>query len=300
MKFILPFLYRTVIRMKKKITLFLSIMMLFFLGSCQKKDIPSNKNYQKESKSNAVIKTNIPTVFIHGYSGTERTMKNMVREFEKDNFGKEELLLTVDETGSVSSQNMTKKSFKKNNPMVQLVFLDNKSHQWNQAEWIRAALAFLKKEYQVNDVNLVGFSMGGISSFLYLETYSKEKTQPQVRKLATIGAPFNEFIETENQELENILKEGPKPISEQLINYENLADNLPRETKFLLVGGQLSESNKSDGTVPISSSLGVYHLLDKKQYDVKNEVIFGVNASHSSLRKNEDVDRFLSEFLWQV
>lgn len=285
--------------MKKNVLTFMGMLTLLFLIGCQKTETPSHKNLKKAKETEQIKKTNVPTVFIHGYSGTERTMKNMVKDFEKDDFGKEELVMEVDESGNVSTENMNAEVFKENNPMVRLVFSDSKSHQWNQAEWIKSALTFLKKEYHVEEVNLVGFSMGGISSFLYLETFQNDETQPKVKKVATIGAPFNEFIENEEQELDDILKNGPQTVSEQLVNYENLSDNLPKETSFLLIGGQLSESKKGDGTVPISSSLGVYNLLEKKGIPVKNEVIFGVNASHSSLRKNEDVDRFLSDFLWQ-
>ncbi|MFC6348537.1 alpha/beta fold hydrolase [Vagococcus carniphilus] len=281
--------------MKKWKLILLTLPLLFILLAC-KKEAPLEQH--QVTQESVPEKTSIPTVFIHGYSGNKQTMKSMMERFEEKDFAEEELLIEVASDGQIIDKKPKKEDFKKNNPMIRLVFEDSKSHQWNQADWIQKALSYLKTTYQVKEVNLVGFSMGGISSLLYLETYTNDSMQPKVNKVATIGAPFNDFIENSHQGLEDILENGPENTSDQLVNYENQIDNIPKNISFLLIGGQKSDSEPSDGTVPLSSSLGIYSLLEKNQYKVKSEVIFGVNAAHSSLRKNEDVDKYLSNFLW--
>lgn len=281
--------------MKKWKLILLTLPLLFILLACKKEVAVENNQVSQKSVPE---KTSIPTVFIHGYNGNKQTMKSMMDWFEDKKFAEDELLLEVTNDGEVIDRETKKERFEKNNPMVRLVFQNNKSHQWNQAEWIQKALSYLKTNYKVEEVNLVGFSMGGISSLLYLETYTDDTAQPKVNKVATIGAPFNDFIENNHQELEDILNSGPQVVSDQLVSYTAQIDNIPKNISFLLIGGQISNSDPSDGTVPLSSSLGVYSLLEKNQFKVKNEVIFGVNAAHSSLRKNEDVDKYVSNFLW--
>ncbi len=281
-------------RNKWKLILF-SLPLVFLLFAC--KEESTLKNAQS-TQTDKLKKTNIPTVFIHGYNGNTGTMKNMINRFEENEFGEEVLSIEVSSEGEILDNKANHQPFKKNNPMIRLTFEDNKSHQWNQANWLQKSLAYLKSAYQVSEINLVGFSMGGISSFLYLETYLDQEIQPKINKVVTVGAPFNDFIENENQNLDSIIDKGPEVISDQLVNYTELIKNIPKETSFLLIGGQLSESDLSDGTVPLSSSLGVYSLLSKEGYQVKGEVIYGINAGHSSLRKNEDVNKYISNFLW--
>ena len=50
------------------------------------------------------------------------------------------------------------------NPTIQVLFADNQNNEWNQAEWIRQALLYLKKE-GIEQVNLVGHSMGELVVF---------------------------------------------------------------------------------------------------------------------------------------
>lgn len=286
-------------KMKRKTYLAVFMSLFVLLVGCKKESTVKQVSGQSNPSSVEIKKNTIPTVFIHGYSGSNKTLKGMTHRFEKSGFSTDTMEMVVSKTGEVSTSGNTDKLSKKNNPMIRLAFEDNKTHQWNQAEWIKVALSYLKTNHGVNEVNLVGFSMGGISSFLYLESYPNAEKLPKVNKLVTIGAPFNEFIEIKDQQGEDILRNGPMQISPQLKNYKDLSGNLKKETTFLLIAGQISEIDKSDGTVPLNSSLGIYSLLEEKEIDVKSEIIYGVNAGHSDLRKNEEVDEYVADFLWR-
>lgn len=275
----------------KKLKL-LALLMVFFFTACQK-SVPV-VTLEKD-----IEKTNIPTLFIHGYSGSYRTMEKMITTLEKSDMTKKEMVIRVSEEGELAVETELTTEFKENNPSVHLIYNNSKSSQWHQAEWLKSALTYLKAEFNVEKVNIVGFSMGGISSFLYMETFSNEDTQPKVEKLVAIGAPFNEFIE-DNQQLEaDILQNGPNQISEQLANYENLVQNLPEESSYLLIGGQVSEDDLSDGTVPLNSSLGIYSLLERNSYPVKHQIIQGNKGKHSTLKKNPEVIKLTGEYLWE-
>ena len=113
-------------------------------------------------------------------------------------------------------------------------------------------------------VNIVGHSMGGVSGLRYLATYGQDQSLPQVQKFVALGAPFNEFEENSTQSLNDMLKNGPAVTTSRYQDYQQLIDNVPATTQFLLVGGQLSETDASDGTVPLSSALAVYALLKAK------------------------------------
>lgn len=282
----------------KKISLVLLLLLVGIVAvGCKKKElVVENKETVETIKQS---KSNIPTVFLHGYSGYDKTMKTMMEQLETENMSKIELVIHISAEGELSVDGTLEEGFKENNPTIRLVFDDSKSHQWNQAEWLKTALTYLKTEYQVEEVNLVGFSMGGISSFLYLETFSGDETQPKVNKLVSIGAPFNEFIETGEQNTEDILANGPTETSEQLANYINLSDNIPNDTPFLLIAGELSETDKSDGTVPLSSALGIYSLLQSKNNEVQYQIIQGNDGKHSHLKLDETVSQHVLSFLWE-
>lgn len=269
---------------------YLTLCLFFFLTACQKPVAIETKE---------VTKTSTPTLFIHGYSGNANTMSKMIKTLEKSTITKEEMVIRVFEDGSLDVETDLKGEFPPNNPSIKLVFDNNTSSQWHQAEWLKNALTYLKAEFKVEKVNIVGFSMGGISSFLYMETFSSDPTQPMVEKLVAIGAPFNEFIDDDRQTEKSILEEGPTQISEQLASYQHSVQNLPSESQYLLVGGQISDDTLSDGTVPLNSSLGIYSLLKQNNFSVKHQVIRGNEGKHSLLKKNPKVIQLVGNFLFE-
>lgn len=227
------------------------------------------------------------------------TMNTMIKTLEKSTVTEEEMVIRVIEDGTLDVETDLKNEFSQNNPSINLIFDNNTSSQWHQAEWIKSALTYLKAEFKIEKVNLVGFSMGGISSFLYMETFSNESTQPTVEKLVTIGAPFNEFIDDNEQSEESILENGPTQISEQLANYQTLVQNLPNESRYFLIGGQISDDKLSDGTVPLNSSLGIYSLLKQNNFFVKHQIILGNEGKHSLLKKNSEVIQLVGNFIFE-
>src|SRR5690625_5821360 len=76
-------------------------------------------------------------------------------------------------------------------PYIQVVFEDNRSSFEDTSGWLSQVLAHLKKEYNVESVNLVGHSMGGVVALKYIEDYQDEKKYNQNKKLITMSSPFD-------------------------------------------------------------------------------------------------------------
>ena len=279
------------------------LLVLLILSGCQTQENKSQKETAstettRTSQVESVKKGSVPTLFVHGYKGTVNSFKGMIDRLEGESKGQQELTLTVDTNGNVQAQGELSKEA--TNPMIQVLFEDNENNEWNQAEWIRACLVYLQTTDQINKVNIVGHSMGGVSGLRYLVTYGQETTLPQVEKFVALGAPFNDFVDDSGQNLADLLENGPAVVSSRYQDYQTMIGNLPTDTQFLLVAGQLSEVELSDGTVPLNSALAVYALLKQHGNPVMEKVEEGEGASHSMLHENEEVDREVSRFLWDI
>ena len=239
----------------------------------------------------------IPTLFIHGYGGTEGSFNGMLSRFEEDNLGDKALTITVQPDGSVSDTGSW--DDQASNPLIQVLFADNKNNEWNQADWIKAVLVYLKQTYQIAEVNLVGHSMGGVSSFRYLVTYGNDDSLPVVNKFVAIGAPFNDFVTgNEEQSLEALIQDGPLVMSQRYSDFAEGIQNYPKATKLLNIVGDLENGSDGDGTVPLRSGLSIGYLMQKNDLKYREKVITGSQTSHSQLHENTQVDKEVIDFLW--
>ncbi|MGY3704350.1 alpha/beta fold hydrolase [Vagococcus martis] len=282
-------------RISKQFILLMGILILILSG-CRLNN--SVKPLSSEEKEVDVAYSDVPTIFLHGAGGGKHSLGGMLTRFTNQEVAQKSLVLTVSKDGVVSENKALKGGhFSKDNPMVQVLFEDNRNNEWEQAAWIKAVLVFLQENYQVKTVNLVGHSMGGISEFRYLLQDGKNTTLPKVNKLVAIGSPFNEFLDTfDSQSLDDLLITGPSQRSERFILYENELDGMPKDVDVLLIAGKLSENDLSDKVVPLSSALSVNMMLMNNGNNVEHVIITG--ADHSGLHENKEVDEKVSHFLW--
>ncbi|GMC01528.1 alpha/beta fold hydrolase [Enterococcus thailandicus] len=280
----------------------LLLLGLVIMAGCQRTNDKSSSNASTQTEqttqtSDASKKSTTPTLFFHGYSGTVNSFKGMLQRLEETQLAKQSLQLTVSPDGTVQATG--KLSQQAENPMIQVLFTDNVNNEWNQTEWIKNCLTYLQTTYGVEKVNVVGHSMGGVSALRYLVTYGQETSLPQVEKFVAIGAPFNDFTDDSAQTLTDERANGPAVTSSRYQDYQQMIDNVPTQTKVLLIAGQLSQTDLSDGTVPLNSALAVFALLTQHGNQVKEKVIEGDNASHSMLHENQEVDQLVQKFIWE-
>lgn len=283
----------------KKIFLFLlGFMTLLTLTACGNKAVEHPPATQETTKKTQPtnVKSDVPTVFIHGYGGTINSFGGMIQRLTTEGKTKKEMLITVQPDGTLQVDG--KLSKKKDNPSIQVLFAANKDNEWNQTEWIYGVLKYLKQQ-GVNQVNLVGHSMGGVSSLRYLTTYGQPNDASTIKKFISIGAPFNDFTDTANQQSVNeLLQNGPSQLASRYVDYQNGIENVPSELPILLLAGKLNEQATSDGTVPLNSALATYSLLKAHGNPIEYQIFTGVNAQHSQLHENHQVDQVVAKFLW--
>lgn len=297
--------------------LFLCLVVL--LSGCQAathSNVSAQKSTQKPTETTTVSaetsttepvqKTTTPTLFIHGYQGGPASFGGMIQRFAQKDWVSNEMVLTISPDGTVSTEGVLSK--KAVNPTIQVLFADNQNNEWNQAEWIRQALLYLKKE-GIEQVNLVGHSMGGVSGFRYLTTFGElsaagaealDAALPKVAKFIAIGAPFNEFIDTSSrQTITDLVTNGPTEASPRYQELQGLLKQGGHRLPIELIAGQLSDEELSDGTVPTTSALAINHLLAANGYSVTEKIIKGSQAQHSQLHENQEVDEDIAAFLWE-
>ena len=276
------------------------IVLLWFFWPSQKENAPkaAHINQKQVTTTPKEVKAYPVTLFFHGYGGTKYSMGGIIQRLCSRYQAKHTLDLTVNTDGTIQTSGTFEQADKP--VLINVLFADNKNNEWNQAEWIYQALQFVKTQYHVEKVNVVGHSMGGVSLFRFLETYQNQGELPTVEHFISIAAPFNEFLDTSNeQSVDDLLQQGPTQISPRYQDFQNNIANFPKNVQVSLFAGQLSASDLSDGTVPLTSALAVNQLLSSQQIPVETFVFKGILAQHSALHANPKVDKRIAEILWK-
>ena len=276
------------------------IVLLWFFWPSNKETAPkvAHSNHKQVTSTQNEVKSYPVTLFFHGYGGTKHSMGGMIQRLSSRYQATHTLDLTVNTDGTIQRSGTFEQADKP--VLINVLFADNKNNEWNQAEWIYQALQFVKTQYHVEKVNVVGHSMGGVSLFRFLETYQNQGELPTVEHFISIAAPLNEFLDTSNeQSVDGLLQQGPTQISPRYQDFQNNIANFPKNVQVSLFAGQLSASDLSDGTVPLTSALAVNQLLSSQQIPVETFVFKGVLAQHSALHANPKVDKRIVEILWK-
>ena len=276
------------------------IVLLWFFWPSDKENAPkaAHINQKQVTTTPKEVKAYPVTLFFHGYGGTKHSMGGIIQRLCSRYQATHTLDLTVNTDGTIQTSGTFEQADKP--VLINVLFADNKNNEWNQAEWIYQALQFVKAQYHVEKVNVVGHSMGGVSLFRFLETYQNQGELPTVEHFISIAAPLNEFLDTSNeQSVDGLLQQGPTQISPRYQDFQNNIANFPKNVQVSLFAGQLSASDLSDGTVPLTSALAVNQLLSSQQIPVETFVFKGVLAQHSALHANPKVDKRIAEILWK-
>ncbi|MTD41425.1 alpha/beta hydrolase [Erwinia sp. CPCC 100877] len=282
------------VRRNQLYVLFAACILLIIVG-CSGKQTTSENQQSTTSSSQTEVKTAVPTLFIHGYSGGNSSFGGMLKRLSSKT--QKELTLSVSPTGIVQAAGQL--SGKADNPSVQVIFEDNKNNEWNQAEWIKNCLRYLSDTYATKEVNLVGHSMGGVSSLRYLTTYGDDTDLPKVNKFVAIAAPFNNFVElSQGETLEDVLTNGPAVQSDRYIDLASGITKVATTMQTLIIAGDLQDGSLSDGTVPAADALSTVAMLKNHGNAVSEKVFYGQNAQHSQLHENLEVDQLVADFLW--
>jgi uncharacterized alpha/beta hydrolase family protein len=284
--------------MKKIIFLLLTLGVLFlafsFIFMTADKRVTDNKTEQTvKAKPDKPREIATPTLFVHGYAGTKNSLGGMIKRLELQNDATKSLVITVKSDGTLDISGSYDKF--SHNPLIQILFENNKSSMVNQTEWLEKVTKTLKSDYHINKINALGHSMGGVSLVNYVEQTGSDNRFPTLEKLVLIGAPLN-GLEIGNAAYE-LSATGPKTESERYANFIKQKANIPKSLEVFNIAGDKSDGTKSDGSVPVSSALsGKFIFSDILNYEEK--LFTGSDAAHSQLHENPEVDAVVGDFLW--
>ncbi|MBC2329098.1 alpha/beta hydrolase [Listeria swaminathanii] len=259
--------------------------------------ITANKATKKTE--NPVSEIAIPTLFVHGYSGTANSFGGMINRLADEGDVTKSLVMTVASDGTVSTEGTYDKF--SNNPTIQVVFEDNKSSTENQTQWIQNVMKELKNNYHIEKVYAVGHSMGGVSLTSYIEKVGSDKAYPVLEKLVLIGSPLNGLvIGDDGVTAYDLTDKGPKQSSDRYSEFMKNKQNIPTHLRVLNIAGDTLNGTKSDGSVSVASALSGKFIFEGQAESYKEKIFTGKNAAHSKLHENTDVDAEVANFLWGI
>ncbi|WP_047998934.1 alpha/beta hydrolase [Lactiplantibacillus herbarum] len=237
------------------------------------------------------------TLFIPGYAGNRFSFGGMLQRFVTSGIANKSLVVMIDRhnhphvTGHLDPYR----------PMVQLVFATPRVAVRKQAAGVLAVVQYLMAHEHVQTMNLVAHSMGGVVLFQYLTTAAKLVNLPEVRKVVTIGAPFNDSEVGQNTyPIENhpLTASGPTKTTPVYNYFLRTLQRLPNTITYLNIAGNIGDDAQSDGAVALNSALSLRFLLRPVIDQYQEFVVHGKNARHSRLHENYEVDRQIVQFLY--
>ncbi|MBM7551895.1 alpha/beta fold hydrolase [Thalassobacillus pellis] len=291
----------TFIKNKKVLALFIAFFMcgipLFFINSA-----PISSKEGKELT---------PTVFVHGFKGGPGSFNYMLSRFEANDWGMKRMVFRVSANGEIAVRGGIPN---KKNPFIQVIFENNRASIETQTNWLINIMELLKTNYGIKQTNLVGHSMGGLTSTNML-LHQQGNNLPKIEKLVVIASPFLGIdnkkyfaFNTGNATVDL------RPESQALTNMFDNKEYFPGHVDVLAIAGVINENitdehamqaesdryeqNKTDGLVALTSALGIKEIVPAKNYQQK--IFSDTTATHSGLHEHFGVDAAIAEFLWDI
>ncbi|MBH0231623.1 alpha/beta hydrolase [Halobacillus yeomjeoni] len=238
------------------------------------------------------------TLFVHGYKGGQKSFGPMIERFETMNENSNHMLIYVHDNGKLAFKTPLSKG---QHTFIQLLFENNRASLDQQTKWLQSVMYELKQSYHIDQIQLVGHSMGGMAAVKYLMN-NQSPRYPSVEKLAVIASPFGGirkkgyFNKNYGAALEDL-----KPGSAAQQNFIKRKQRLDQEVDVLAIAGVINKSEAPydhwDGLVHLDSVKKLKSIISKEQYE--EEIIYGIDATHSGLHEHPTVDRVLQDFLWK-
>lgn len=227
-----------------------------------------------------------PIIMIPGSSATENRFDRLVTKLNRGSKHPHSLL-------KVKVMNDDKLQFTgqirqgDNEPIIVVGFENNKDGYSNikqQARRFNIAFKELTRLYKFNNFKGIGHSNGGLIYTAFLENYySQYRRDVQIKKLMTIGSPYN------------FNQDSTRYKTEMLSDFINNRNKLPKNlTVYFVVG---TETYNSDGLVPAGSVYAGRYIYQGivKHFTVVS--VSGANAQHSSLPQNEQIIELIKRYI---
>ena len=260
------------------------------------------------------VTSNKPTIFLHGWSISLRSEKDMVSAAEVSGAASRRMIIHVRPNGKLKVTGTIKKWMV--NPIILVRMDNNRAGEVQYAHWLTKVCKMLKQKYHVNELNFVGHSMGAYAVIYYNLMNGNNKDVPRANKLCVIAGPYDGIMDNHksNQPTSGplmqlwddapnqnrILATGkPKIIHPEYRLLYRLRKNFPHQARVLNIYGNLGDGSNSDGVVTTASALSLGYILRDHVSFYQTFEAFGDKAQHSALHNNNlAVNKILTEFLW--
>ncbi|WP_079525508.1 alpha/beta fold hydrolase [Halobacillus hunanensis] len=254
-----------------------------------------NSSPTRSEKTNSTI----PTLFVHGFKGGPGTFNTMLQRFESNNWGSKQMVIHVSSSGDLRVRGNIPHSL---NPFIQILFENDRASLKDQTHWLKKVMHTLKVDHGVEQVNLVGHSMGGLAATSFLLN-NQQGNFPSVNKLVAVGSPFlgikQESYFAANTGAATVdLKAESHALTNMIKNKENINSKVSVLAIAGVINPEAPPAKQWDGLVSKQSALGLSRIIPPVNY--QERIFFNETATHSGLHEFIEVDQALAQFLWSI
>ena len=240
----------------------------------------------------------IPTIFLPGYFGNRFSFGRLLNRLSLRYQANKSMVVKVDLHGRIRIRGTISQS----RPMIQVLFANKLSRPEQQATWLADICRALHDRYGVNQVNLVGHSMGCITIFWFL-THQSATSMVTVKRVVAIAGPFNDSeIARSTSDIDAYPLNAKGPVKKMPI-YRALSKRvfaIPKDIQVLNIAGRISNLQQDDGQVSLNSAFSLRYLLRAPVEQYRELVIHGKRATHRLLNENSEVDEGIAKFIWNL
>ncbi|MCK8617070.1 alpha/beta hydrolase [Fructobacillus sp. M158] len=282
----------------KKHSHLMTILILVFLALIAYAVFESLSAHQQAPNNKAQVSGKTATVFFHGYGSSRNAEKSMAQYLVDNGYSNRRMDVTVSENGEVAmGRQITEKD---KNPLILVQFNQNKNQDFDKtADWVKTIMTNLKKE-GVDQVNLVGHSMGNMAIAYYLMKTAKadDQTLPVVKKQIDLAGTYNGLMVSEKESNSALYDNGqPMTASAYFNRLLPLRDYYQSHAiQVLNIYGNSQGSGQNDTTVYNNSSKSLKYFVQQPS-TYQEKLITGADGQHSKLHENKEVDAAMLAFL---
>lgn len=255
-----------------------------------------------------------PTIFVHGWTGTGKSEEPLFASAQNLKIAKRHMIIYVQSNGKLRIKGHLNNKMK--NPIVQVIFKNNRAGEVKDAHWLMKIMRVLKTTYHVKRYNAVGHSMGSYAWVYYNMLVGNNAKYPRLERAVLIGGPYDGIInnhklnQPQNPPLSklwddrpnenHLLKNGrPKIIHPEYQKLLDIRSRFPKQARVLNIYGDLLDGSNSDGVITIPSARSLAYLIKNEVTSYHELRVTGANAQHSKLHEyNLTVNKALTNFLW--
>ncbi|WP_412521555.1 alpha/beta hydrolase [Staphylococcus simulans] len=257
--------------------------------------------FHPENPLDKETKIATPTLFMHGYGGSVKSLHFFETQAQKEGYTKKPVIATVGGNGHVTLKG--KLDEKDKHPIVLVHLQDNENGDMKlNALWIKNVLEALQQDYQFNQFNIVTHSMSNMSFVKYMLDYSNNPDLPNLHKQVNLAGTFNGIIGMGDEPGKVTLDQNGKP-DQMTDGYVELL-KLKKEPAYknvdvLNIFGDIQDGTESDGRVTNASSKSLKYIMQGHAKSYREVLIKGKQGQHSQLHESDKVAEAIFKFLWK-